>query len=469
MLNDEGISLQFSTVNSLGNRVLYKTFGRKKVDRNLTQTLLCEVLEVRDERELKQKYPQMVDKVSRIVELVKLTMLGWNETQGFDENRIGDDDIRKLCEIYDVDPLTYTECNYVREVLSMSTEVDDNPAIDFNDQNWLPIVLGLSIYKSDMLLVDEGQDLPRCKQEFVLRAGKRIMIVGDDNQAIYGFAGADVESLYRMHDLLGLTGEKPFMLTETRRCSQAVVAEARKLVPDFKAHESNSEGSVQSITSQRLLAVIEDGDMVVSRVNAPLIRQAMSLLKEGKKVVVRGRNFGRGLVKFVKMMKADSVPDLIEKVMLWSARETKTELTKPQPNEGRLLAITDKAICIENFCQDAESVDHVIERIEKIFSGKICPVCNKFFDDELERCPACKTETLPGQKWKVGPKLMTPNGVLLSSVHRAKGLEANNVFVLLKNAPMPHPMAKQKWEIEQERNLKYVAITRAIENLYWVY
>ena len=61
------------------------------------------------------------------------------------------------------------------------------------------------------------------------------------------------------------------------------------------------------------------------------------------------------------------------------------------------------------------------------------------------------------------------DGVLLSSIHKAKGLEADRVFLIEpEGAPVPHPMAKQDWEIEQEWNLRYVAITRAKKELIYV-
>ncbi|KKK71001.1 hypothetical protein LCGC14_2918360, partial [marine sediment metagenome] len=54
-------------------------------------------------------------------------------------------------------------------------------------------------------------------------------------------------------------------------------------------------------------------------------------------------------------------------------------------------------------------------------------------------------------------------------VHKAKGLEAKRVFILQpKGAEMPHKMAKSKWQIEQEWNCLYIAITRAIEELIYV-
>jgi ATP-dependent exoDNAse (exonuclease V) beta subunit len=48
-------------------------------------------------------------------------------------------------------------------------------------------------------------------------------------------------------------------------------------------------------------------------------------------------------------------------------------------------------------------------------------------------------------------------------------LEADTVYILIPpTAPMPHFMAKSAWQKEQEMNLKYVAITRAINKLWWV-
>ncbi len=58
--------------------------------------------------------------------------------------------------------------------------------------------------------------------------------------------------------------------------------------------------------------------------------------------------------------------------------------------------------------------------------------------------------------------------VWLSTVHKAKGLEAERVFVLYPDK-MPHPKAKKPWEMEQEMNGKYVALTRSKRDLFLVY
>jgi hypothetical protein len=62
----------------------------------------------------------------------------------------------------------------------------------------------------------------------------------------------------------------------------------------------------------------------------------------------------------------------------------------------------------------------------------------------------------------------TDNCIKLSTIHRAKGLEAKRVFILNFD-DLPHLKPNQKyWEKIQEQNLKYVAITRALNDLYLV-
>jgi superfamily I DNA/RNA helicase len=50
-------------------------------------------------------------------------------------------------------------------------------------------------------------------------------------------------------------------------------------------------------------------------------------------------------------------------------------------------------------------------------------------------------------------------------VHKSKGLEWPVVHILGRGDIMPSPRAKQEWQMEQEINLCYVAVTRAQEIL----
>ena len=334
------------------------------------------------------------------------------------------------------------------------------------------MVNGLQIPQRDLLLVDEGQDLPRCKAEFCRRMARRFVLVGDTHQAIYGFAGADTESIPRIQRFLAETtqGCTVLRLTETRRCGKAIVRDARHYVPDFKAHESNPEGKVVTARIGEYAKDLRDGDMVLSRVNAPLVSQALKLIRQGHKAVVRGRDFGGQLISFVERMKADSVPDLIGKVDDWRSKEVSKENAKRNPSDARIQSLDDRYDVIMTFSENAATVQEVLDRINLVFAGKQCPRCRKHFNEDLLTCPclSCKTETGP-DGYPIGQKLITPDGVQFSSIHKAKGLEANRVFIIrTKDAPLPHPMARTAWAQGQEQNLVYVAITRAIHELTYV-
>lgn len=302
------------------------------------------------------------------------------------------------------------------------------------------------------ILVHNCQDLNRSQQALAKKAGKRLVLVGDPKQAIYSFAGADAESMARMERELSATtqGCSLLRLTVTRRCGHAIVKEANKIVSDFAAHESNHAGSVSEAayptyeqdgrTVERpwdkcYLSRAQSGDFVLCRVNAPLVSNCFRFIKRGIKANIQGRDIGAGLVSTIEKLKAQSINDLVAKVSDWLQNELSKEQAKRLPLETRMIALNDRADCLVVFTEGATSVAGVIDKIKSVFT-----------DD------------------KQG------GGIRLSSIHRAKGLEANRVFILQpKGATMPHPMAKTDWQRSQEYNLLYVGITRAIKELVYVY
>ena len=102
-------------------------------------------------------------------------------------------------------------------------------------------------------------------------------------------------------------------------------------------------------------------------------------------------------------------------------------------DQPQYINIVDKIECIEAIADGCEDVDEVLEKLDDLF-----------------------TDTKSG------------NVITLSTVHKAKGLEADNVFILLPDCLPMKRKGQQLWELEQEMNLKYVAITRAKKKLVWV-
>lgn len=284
-------------------------------------------------------------------------------------------------------------------------------------------------------------------------------------QAIYGFAGADARSMPRMAEELAGTpnGCDLLPLTVTRRCGKAIVREAQRYVPEFEAHETNPEGLISRAPFNKddpgcYTGKVNDGDMVLCRVNAPLVSQCFRFLKEGRKANIQGRDIGEGLVSTVKKLHATSVDDLVAKVDDWLHKETAKENAKRIPSESRLMVLQDRADCLLCFTENAKTVEEVIKKITAIFTdGRECPRCKKQGKEDQKECWECKVPLRPA------------GGIRLSSIHKAKGLEADRVFLLQpRGGECPHPMAKTSWQMEQEYNLLYVAITRAKHELTYV-
>jgi len=119
--------------------------------------------------------------------------------------------------------------------------------IDFDDMIYLPVFFDVRVDQYDFVLIDEAQDTNEARRQLAFKMMKpnaRLIAVGDDRQAIYGFTGANADSL----DIIKQTlNSVEFPLTVTYRCPKAVVEEANRLVPDLIAHESAPTGVVRTI------------------------------------------------------------------------------------------------------------------------------------------------------------------------------------------------------------------------------
>ena len=426
------------TLHSLGNRAVNNGCGKLKMLEGRVDSLI-EFATGTDIWELRRTKTTMLQATKRMVNLCKMNLT--DPTPDELDRLSGHYEVEmngSRSEVYDLVP----------RVLELCKDVRRDGAFDFDDMVWLPVVLNLPVYRYDLLLVDESQDLNRCQQELAKRAGSRLILCGDPNQAIYGFAGADSQAMSRMETELKATdrGCETIPLMETRRCGKEIVKEAQKIVPDLTAHETNSEGKISFAQytvddngnarppEKTYLPTVKAGDMILCRVNAPLVSQCFKLLKLGVKANIQGRDVGQGLISTIKKMKASTIPDLIEKLCRWLDAETAKENAKKFPSESRLIALADRYDCIVCFTDGQTTPDGVVAKIEAVFTDN---------------------KDLPG--------------VRLSSIHKAKGLEAHKVYFLQpKGAGCPHPMAKGEWQVEQEWNLRYVGITRAIEELVWV-
>lgn len=499
------------TMHSMGFKAIRSQIGNVRVESYRVNDIIAELLE-RDIREMRRD-ERMAAVMSSTEKLVGLCKMNLVQVQAptvahyphyEDGGDMWAEELDRLAAHYDIELDGNRDEVYalVPRVLERCRDVRADMQIDFNDMIWLPVVLNLPLAVYDLLLVDEAQDMNRCQQALAKRAGRRLILCGDAKQAIYGFAGADTESLDRMAKELG--GSCPrcdkalqrfeegaicpqcgngntapergcirLPLTVTRRCGRVIVEEAKKIVSDFEGFEGNGEGLisrmkypqkknkivekvldrvVQPVVDKMVqngmlpegttadypqgdyMKEVKDGDFIVCRVNAPLVSQCFRFLKEGRRATIQGRDIGQGIISLVRKMKVSSVEELVRKLSDWHYSEQGKENAKRNPSEARMIALTDKYDCLVCFTEGASSVEDVVQRVERVFV-------------EDRNAP----------------------GVRLSSIHRSKGLESRRVFFLEpEGCSCPHPMARTPWQLEQEWNLRYVGITRAIEELIFV-
>lgn len=403
-------NVNVQTIHSLGFSALRNYYKYIKVEPDKTFQILKNYLG-RDEW-------NFVSPVKKLVSLCKN-----NLTFPSDEN------LFELCEEYNVEangdsPRIF---ELVRQVLNDSVPFStNNVVIDFDDMIWLPSKLKMSFNVWDWVFVDEAQDLNAAQQYIILNIARKICFVGDDCQAIYHFRGADSDGMENLRTKIENLGRVVISLplNFTRRCPKEIVKLAQYYVPDFFAMDDAPQGIIEH--KAEISAI--PGDMVLCRLNAPLVPIAYSFLRNGVPVKIQGKDIGAGLLIVIKKLKATSIDDLLGKLEKYELREVEKLQSKlkdtPTKLANALQQIKDKTDTLKNLAVEQSSIDGLVGEIERLFSD-----------------------------------INNPQSiVLLSTIHKAKGLEAPTVWIV----ETPSRPGKQ------ENNIHYVAITRAKNKLVFV-
>lgn len=297
--------------------------------------------------------------------------------------------------------------------------------IDFTDMVYIPALEDIKISEYSLILVDECQDLSLCQIQLLMKMkGEegRVIAVGDRNQSIYGFSGADDESFEKMCQI---PNTKLLPLSISYRCSKEVVKWAQKIVPNIESFEDAPEGRVNHFAS---IDNIKDGDFVLCRNNSPIISLALQLLSQGKKAQIKGLDIGQRIIKKIEGTGASNLKSAIG--ILWNQYEQAVEAGEEESGVN-LMYMEDINHACETLIEGCKTIDDVENKIKHLF-----------YED--------------------------PNsGIILMTAHKSKGLEAKNVHIIMPDL-MPLKTAFLDWEKIQEQNLHYVAITRAKHTLNYI-
>lgn len=315
--------------------------------------------------------------------------------------------------------------------------LDTTNIVDFDDMILFPLVKNLRVkFGRDAIIVDEAQDTSRARRALIrkfLKPTGRMMVVGDDRQAIMGFAGASADALEAfIQDFDCVT----LPLNVTWRCPKAVVREAQRIVPDIVAADAAIEGEVLRLSA--LPDELQPTDAILCRNTAPLISHAYALIRRGIACKVEGREIGSGLLRVVNRWKTvKTVSAFLDRLEDYRARECQKALAKGK--EAKVDEINDRCDTLVTVCQA------VMDKGGSTLDDVRAFIDNLFADD------------------------VTASGMLtLCTYHRSKGREWLRVMLIDHHKRCPSPRAKQAWQLRQEMNLAYVSMTRSQHTLAYI-
>lgn len=386
-----------------------------KVHNMVKQMLQNEYMEMGQE-EAKTMQPVVV----KVVSLLKSTLLPVNQ-----------ESIEQIIETYNIDNEVDHEIltQVCAKVMLKCKQVfgrTDSSTIDFDDQIWLPIVHNLPVTQSDFVFVDETQDLNKAQLELVLKAVKpngTIVAVGDANQSIYGFRGADTEA---MENMITRLNAKVLPLSICYRCPTSHIELAQKYVSSIEPSPYKGVGTIRNIKVSELQNNVKKGDLVLCRYNAPLVKPCFQLIRNGVKATIRGRDIGEGLIVKVRKTKGTKMIDFLPNLRKDVQKERANLVSVGKSTE----ALDDKYDTLVCLAEECDNTDELIYRIQTIFSDQESAVC-------------------------------------FSTIHKAKGIESESVYILQPSL-MPSVYAKNCKEIIQEKNLQYISVTRSKNDLIFI-
>lgn len=413
-------TVECNTFHSMGLRTLMKNFRfRMQLEENKCFSLCMELFDFR-KKEYKEKM-RYYFALQELWEKIRLSLCEINE-----------ENISALCIEYDLDyeKSMISDLNKINERWRKDcAKIQGNKSfkMDFPDMLWIPynFVDEINFPKYQVVMADEGQDLFTLQKEILQRYIKprgRFIAVGDSKQLIYNFMGSDLDVF---NSIKGMPNTICLPLSVTYRCAKKIVEKANEVFPGTECIPTAIEGVIRSGD----IFEAESGDFILCRNNYPLVATFIMLLEKGKKASIMGRDFGESLCRLL-----DGQERLDDLYLLLEDKASK--LKERGLSE---IAITNNA----SYVALKEKVS-IIEILYKRFPGSFLALKQKikniFSDDKT--------------------------GIILSTIHKSKGLEAKRVFFLNPEL-IPSKFAKTPKALYAEDCLKFVAITRAKEELVY--
>lgn len=398
-----------------------------------------------------------------------------------------------------------------------------NQALDFDDLilqtiklfEANPEILKKYQEKFQYILIDEYQDTNRSQYLFakmISALGQNICVVGDASQSIYAWRGADYRNLLNFEK--DFPKAKIFNLEQNYRSTKKILSVAKEVITKNKTHPilniwtSNPEGTTPVVYQAR--NEVEESDFILRMINKMKDKNYSDfavLYRTNAQSRVLEEAFLREGVPYIlvggtRFYERKEVKDMLAYLRLISNPEDNLSFKRivnvpprgigpaalAQKDNPKVLEFNQTMTTLRGQAEMLETKDIIdlilasnkyeeylndgtpegLARMENVKELRSVAIEFPKLGDFLENVSLIEHEYLPKDR---PSSQETRNAVTLMTMHAAKGLEFSIVFMVgMEEGLFPHSRALMDLgELEEERRLCYVGITRAKEQLYFTY
>lgn len=357
------------------------------------------------------------------------------------------------------------------------------------------------------ILIDEYQDTNISQYELtksISQKNNNICIVGDFSQSIYSFRGADYKNLEKFRR--DYPDAKVFQLSQNYRSTQTILDAAHSIISNNSSHPvlklwtNNKEGNGISIyeadnehkEAEYILKTINEklkyepsfklsDAAILYRMNAQSRTLEEIFIHHGipYKLVGGVRFYDRKEVKdvlsYISFLSNQNDSVALKRIKkLGKKKYEKFEFYRREFNEGDYITKKETIEIIDEVLKKTEYLERYNPedqedraRLENIKELRSVAIEFPNIIDFLENIALVEQEYLPNGKKMIN----NDDAITLMTMHAAKGLEFKIVFIVgLEEGVFPHSQSLYDYsDLEEERRLCYVGITRAKEELYLTY
>ena len=301
----------------------------------------------------------------------------------------------------------------------------------------------------DAVIVDEAQDLSRIQWDLVQKLAnrcKRFYLAGDDDQAVYTWAGADVKAF------LAFPGKMEF-LTQSHRVPARIHTLASSVVGRIQNRQEKTwfpkaeEGEIRYYNGFHQVDVTSGEWLVMASTNYMLNDLHNWIKSQGLLFERNGRR---------------SIPDkVVEAVICWERLRAGRDISLEQVKT--VYGFMDTACISRGHRTMPKANPDKLYNLETLIKDHGLTV-DSIWHEVLTKIGTDKIEYLIAILRR-GTKLTKPT-LRLSTIHGAKGGEADNVLLLTDLSP--RFAAEYAKDADNINRLLYVGITRAKKSLHLV-